>query len=138
MSLNFNRSLRPAGTFVGFALAITLLLSSAFLLAQTTVGSGSISGNVTDPTGAVVSGAKVVVTNTGTGQTQTLTTNASGDYSSGPLDPGSYKVQVSAKGFSSVVQAMTVQVGNTSTANVKLQLGQESQIIEVQASYGRS
>ncbi len=88
MSLNFNRFLRSAGTFVGFALAITLLLSSAFLLAQTTVGSGSISGNVTDPTGAVVSGAKVVVTNTGTAQTQTLTTNASGDYSSGPLDPG--------------------------------------------------
>jgi hypothetical protein len=134
MSPNFNRPIRRAGMFLTLALAITFLLSSAVLLAQTTVGSGSISGTVTDPTGAVVSGVKVVVTNTGTAQTQTLTTNASGDYSSGPLDPGNYKVQVSAKGFSSVVQAMTVEVGNTSTANVKLQLGQESQIIEVQAS----
>jgi len=134
MSLNFNRPVRPTGTFVGFVLAITLLLSSAFLLAQTTVGSGSISGTVTDPSGAVVSGAKVVVTNAGTAQAQTLTTNAAGAYASGPLDPGSYKVQVSAKGFSSVIQTLSVELGNTATANVKLQLGQESQVIEVQAS----
>ena len=134
MSANSNRRLRPAGTFVSFALAITFLLSSAFLLAQTTVGSGSISGTVTDPTGAVVSGAKVVITNAGTSQAQTLSTNASGAYTSGPLGPGSYKVQVSAKGFSSVAQTLTVELGNTATANVKLQLGQENQVIEVQAS----
>jgi hypothetical protein len=134
MSANFNRPLRLAGTFVRFTLAITFLLSSAFLLAQTTVGSGSISGTVTDPTGAVVSGAKVVITNAGTAQVQTLTTNASGAYTSGPLDPGTYRVQVSAKGFSSVAQTLTVEVGNTATANVKLQLGQESQVIEVQAT----
>jgi hypothetical protein len=80
-----------------------------------------------------VSGAKVVITNTGTGQSLNLTANASGAYTSGPLDPGSYKVQVSAKGFSSVSQGLVVQVGNTATANVKLQLGQENQVIEVQA-----
>jgi hypothetical protein len=134
MSLNFNRPVRPAGTFVTFALAITFLLSSTLLLAQTTVGTGSIQGTVTDPSGAVVSGAKVVVSNQGTGQTQSLTTNASGSYSSQALDPGQYKLQVSAKGFSSVSEALTVEVGNTSTANIKLQLGQESQVIEVQAS----
>jgi hypothetical protein len=43
-------------------------------------------------------------------------------------------VQVSAKGFSSVSETITVEVGNTASANIKLQLGQESQIIEVQAS----
>jgi Carboxypeptidase regulatory-like domain len=134
MSVNFNSPVRPAGTVVRFALAITFLLSSTLLLAQTTVGTGSIQGTVSDPSGAVVSGAKVVITNQGTAQTQTLSTNASGAYTSGPLDPGSYKVQVSAKGFSSVSEVLTVQVGNTSTANVKMQLGQESQVIEVQAS----
>jgi hypothetical protein len=50
------------------------------------------------------------------------------------LDPGAYKLTVSAKGFSSVAQTLTVEVGNTATANIKLQLGQESQVIEVQAS----
>jgi hypothetical protein len=117
-----------------FALAITFLLSSTPLLAQTTVGSGSIQGTVTDPSGAVVSGAKVLITNQGTGQTQTVTTNAAGSYTSQALDPGKYKVQVSAKGFSTVDEALTVEVGNTATANVKMQLGQESQVIEVQAS----
>jgi len=120
--------------FLSIALAITFLLSSTLLLAQTTVGSGSIQGTVTDPSGAVVSGAKVLITNQGTSQTQTLTSNASGSYTSGALDPGKYKVQVSAKGFSTVSEVMTVEVGNTATANVKLQLGQESQVIEVQAS----
>jgi len=134
MSLIPNPRLHYAGRFSWLAVAIVLLLSSAFLLAQTTVGSGSISGTVTDPTGAVVSGAKVVITTVATGQVQTLSTNASGAYTTGALDPGSYKVQVSAKGFSSVSQTLTVQVGNTATANVKLQLGQENQVIEVQAS----
>jgi hypothetical protein len=117
-----------------WALAITLLFSSAFVLAQTTVGSGSIQGTVTDPSGAVVGGAKVVITNTETGQTSTTSTNASGAYGSSALPPGSYKVQVSAKGFSSVEQGLVVQVGNTSNGNVKLQVGQESQVIEVQGS----
>src|ERR1700687_5222110 len=75
MSLNFNRPVTPAGTFARFALALTFLLFSALLLAQTTVGSGSIQGTVTDPSSAVVSGAKVVITNQGTSQTQTLTSN---------------------------------------------------------------
>jgi carboxypeptidase family protein len=134
MSLKPDPRLHYAGRFSWLALAITFLLSSAFLLAQTTVGTGSILGTVTDPTGAVVSGAKVVITNEGTGQAQALTTNASGAYTSGPLNPGSYKVQLSAKGFSSVSQTLTVQVGNTATANVTLQLGQENQVIEVQGS----
>jgi len=134
MSSKPNPRLHSALRLSWLALAITLLLSSAFLLAQTTVGTGSILGTVTDPTSAVVIGAKVVITNEGTGQAQALTTNASGAYTSGPLDPGSYKVKVSAQGFSSVSQTLTVQVGNTATANVTLQVGQESQVIEVQGS----
>jgi len=110
------------------------LLVSTLLLAQTTVGTGSIQGTVTDPSGAVVSGAKVAITNAGTGQVHNLSTNASGAYASGALDPGTYRVKVSAQGFSSVAQNLTVEVGNTATANVKLQLGQENQVIEVQAS----
>src|SRR3979490_3392221 len=104
------------------------------LVAQTTVGTGSIVGTVSDSSGAVVSGAKVVITNSETNQSNALTANSSGAYNSGALAPGSYKVQVSAKGFSSVNQNVVVQVGNTTTANVKLPVGQESQVIEVQGS----
>jgi hypothetical protein len=89
---------------------------------------------VSDPSGAAITGAKVVVTNTATGQAISLTTNSAGVYNSGALSPGQYKVQVSAKGFSSLSEVVPVQVGNTATVNAKLQLGQESQVIEVQAS----
>src|SRR5713226_8554832 len=125
---------RRSSRFCLLALIALFLVSASLLLAQTTLSTGSISGTVTDPTGAVVDGARIVITNTGTGQALNLTSNSAGAFSSGPLDPGSYKVQVSAKGFSSVSQNVTVQVGNAATINPKLQLGQESQVIEVQAS----
>src|SRR6202008_466818 len=71
---------------------------------------------------------------TGTNQTVNLTSNSAGAFSSGPLDPGNYKVQVSAKGFSTVSQTVTVQVGNAASMNAKLALGAESTIVEVQGS----
>src|SRR6202051_2934468 len=114
--------------------ALSALLWCSVAFAQTTVSNGSISGWVTDPAGAVVSGAKVIVTNTSTGQSLNLNANQSGVYTSGALDPGTYKVQVSAKGFSSVSETITVEVGNTASANIKLQIGQESQVVKVQAS----
>jgi hypothetical protein len=118
---------------LGLALTAILLLCAG-LLAQTTVGSGSIVGTVTDPSGAVLSGAKVTISNVATGQTIETTSNSAGSYASGALIPGSYKVQVAAKGFSSVSSSVTVQVGNTSTVNAKMTLGQETTTIEVQGS----
>jgi len=117
-----------------WALVVILSLSAALAVAQTTVGTGSIVGTVTDPQGAVVSGARVSVTNTGTGQVIALISNSAGAYSSGALVPGNYRVQVSAKGFKSTSIPVTVQVGNTATASAKLELGEENQVIEVQAS----
>jgi hypothetical protein len=134
MSDNSSSLCRLARRFSLIALITLLLLSATSLVAQTTVGTGSIVGTVTDPSGAVVGGAKVAITNAATGQAIDLTTNAGGAYGSGALAPGTYKVQVSAKGFSSVSTTTAVQVGNTSTVNTKLQVGQESQVIEVQAS----
>jgi hypothetical protein len=121
------------GLWKMLASAGLFLLLSVTLIAQTSVSSGSIVGTVSDPQDAVVSGARVTITNTGTGQVMTLTSNSAGAFSSGPLAPGAYKVQVSLKGFSSVNIPVTVQVGNTASANAKLQIGQENQIIEVAA-----
>jgi hypothetical protein len=123
-------------------LALPLALSAVVALlslacpgfGQTTVGTGSIVGNVGDPSGAVVSGAKVTITNLATGQLINLTTNSSGSFNSGALIPGNYKTLVSAKGFSSAEVSLTVLVGNTATVNVNLQIGQQNQIIDVQGS----
>lgn len=114
--------------------AVVAILASSIAFAQTTVQTGSIVGTVADPSGAAVPNAKVVITNTGTGQSTTLNTNSAGVYNSGSLVPGVYKVQVSAKGFSSASETLTVQVSNTANGDVRLQLGQESTVIEVQAS----
>src|SRR5882762_5911964 len=125
---------RPGTLRVGFILASILLLVCAGMQAQTTVSTGSIVGTVTDPSGAVVSGARITITNTATGQTIELTSNSAGAFNSGAISPGSYKVQVSAKGFNTVSTVANVQVGNTASVNPKMQLGQESTTIEVQAS----
>jgi Carboxypeptidase regulatory-like domain len=123
-------------TALGFSVVALLiaLFCSASLLAQTTVGTGSIVGTVTDQSGAVVSGARVSITNTATGQTLELTSNPTGAFNSGSLSPGTYKVNVASKGFSTLSTTTSVQVGNTATVNARLQLGAESQTIEVQAS----
>jgi len=134
--LNPQSPLRCAARWCAFLtlmFTLTLALSPASF-AQTTVATGSIVGTVTDPTGAAVEGAKVTITNMGTNQVIALTSNATGSYNSGALTPGSYKVQIAAKGFSSSSQVITVQVGNTATANASLQVGQESTVVEVQGS----
>ena len=64
---NFNSPLRFGVRFGLLALAAIALLSST-MVAQTTISTGSIVGTVTDPSGAVVSGAKVLITNKGTSQ----------------------------------------------------------------------
>ncbi len=119
---------------LSFLLVITTFAFISLTFAQTTVSTGSIVGTVTDPSGAVVQHAKVSVTNADTGRVSAVQTTTSGGFTSGALQPGNYKVQVSVKGFKSVEESTIVQVGNTSTVNVKLQVGQESQIVEVQGS----
>lgn len=116
-----------------FAAALVMCSSSA-MFAQTTVQTGSIVGTVTDPSGAAVPNAKVVITNTNTSQATTLTTNGAGVYNSGSLAPGQYKVQASAKGFSTTSEVLTVLVSNTANGDIHLQVGQESTVVEVQAS----
>ena len=113
------------------ALSALLLCSVAF--AQTSVSNGSISGTVTDATGAVVPNAKVTMTGP-TGQTVHATTSGAGTYSSGALVPGAYSVRAEAKGFKTTQLSVDVQVNNTANGSMKLEIGQESTVVEVQAS----
>jgi hypothetical protein len=120
-----------------FILVVSLILLAAFsqsAVAQTTISTGSVVGTVTDPSGAVVNNAKVNIRHEATGQVIEVTTNSSGAYNSGALTPGQYALRVSAPGFRSVATNVTVQVGNTATANVKLQVGQAEQVIDVQGT----
>jgi hypothetical protein len=118
--------------FVLFALIFMNL--SPIVLAQTTISTGSIQGTITDQSGAVVGGAKVAITNKGTGQTFSVTSTSSGTYASGALNPGDYTVRVEVKGFKTAEAPVIVQVNVTSSGNFKLSVGQESEVVEVQGS----
>jgi len=114
--------------------ALFVLLAGGVLFAQTTISTGSIQGTVSDPSGAVVGGAKVTIRNKATGQSITTSTSSSGTYASGALIPGDYEVKIEAAGFKSVQMPVTVEVNTTSSGNVKLPLGATTELVEVQGA----
>ena len=132
MNCNAPRRFAPRFSLLLVLLTAPLLLSSA-AFAQTTVATGSIAGTVNDATGAVVAGAKVTIVGS-TGQTIKLTANGQGNYSTGSLIPGPYTVRIEAKGFKTAQLSLDVKVDNTASGSVKLEIGQESTVIDVQAS----
>lgn len=120
-----------------FAFIVCISLTTFALLpagAQSTVATGSIQGTVTDPNGAVVPDAAITITNKATRQSTKLTSSSTGTYSSGGLPPGDYEVRIEAKGFQTQSLTLPVQVGNTTSGNTKLTLGQSTEVIEVTGS----
>src|SRR5262249_8646112 len=112
-----------------------LLIAAAIVcpvLAQS--GTSSITGNVTDTQGGVIPGATVVATGASGAQFTTVS-NSQGAFSIPALAAGTYKVTVSLQGFKTVnVENVRVVSGNPSAVNVKLEIGQVSEIIEVKSS----
>ncbi len=113
-------------------LAVCFLLFSpaASLLAQSTFG--TILGTVRDTSGAVVPGATVTLTNTGTTAVRTATSNASGDYVFNNIDVGTYSVIFTAAGFekNSVAQ-IVLTARETRRIDASLKAGAETQTVEV-------
>src|SRR5437868_12333517 len=107
-----------------------IVLTSATLFAQTF--SGTILGTVTDPSGAVVSGAKVTAKNMATGLERTTQTSADGSYSIPELPLGTYTVTVTQSGFqTAVTTGVAVDVATERRVDVQLKTGQVSETVEV-------
>ena len=115
--------------------AATLLCGmSTYCLAQTAT-TGAVLGVVTDPSGGLVVGASVELTNTATGAKASMVSGAEGQFAFPTLNPGTYSIAVSAKGFrTSVLEGINVQVNTSATANIKLTLGETSSTVSVTAS----
>ncbi len=101
------------------------LLMAVFALGATAQSNkGTITGTVTDPNGAVVKDAKVVVTNVADGQTRDVTTSDDGTYSIPALDPGVYRITVEASGFSqSVIEEVKLDTAARQAVDVVLTAG---------------
>jgi hypothetical protein len=113
-----------------------VLLACGRLLAGVTA---SISGTVTDSSGAVIAGATVTATNVDTGVATTLTTNTQGFYSFQVLALGKYTVDVSKSGFKAYRETdLVLDVNSALSVNVALLVGQTSEKVEVSvAAAGR-
>jgi hypothetical protein len=96
---------------------------------------GSIAGVVTDPAGAVIPNADVTATNTGTGDTRTTKTGASGEYAILDLNPGNYNVTVKAPNFKEFVsKGVQLFVSSTATVNATLTVGSTTEQMTVEAN----
>lgn len=116
-------------------LAVVAVLTLGLAAAHAQETTGSISGTVTDNTGAAVKGATVTLTNTDRGQdVRTLTTNGAGFYTGTSLPLGTYTVKVTEAGFKTEsVTGLVLHVNDALTINRALVAGSESQIVSVTA-----
>ncbi len=119
------------------AIALQLFLcciSVTFGLAQAT-NTGTVTGTVTDQSGAVVPDATVTLTDPSTNDTRTAVTSHTGQYAFVNVSPGNYIITASKTGFElNKIANQTVQVGTQTTANFKLHVGSAQQTVEVQAA----
>jgi len=113
-----------------FSAFLLIIFAGVFAFGQ--AGRGSISGTVTDPGGAVVSGAQVALVNPATGVTQHTVTSAAGLYSFISLNPGTYQVSASQSGFKTVTRdKVTVNLDQVTQADIALQVGAASESVTV-------
>jgi len=112
------------------ALLVVAFMIAPSLMAQSLI-SGDLTGTVTDPSGAVVSGATVTLQSPSTGATRNTTTSANGTYRFSLLAPGSYILTATATGFSKAQTQTNVSVGQATIADMKMAVGVNTQTVEV-------
>jgi outer membrane receptor protein involved in Fe transport len=112
--------IRSSKRFVMFLVLGCLIAFAAATAARAQVTTGRISGTVTDPNGAVVSGANVTATNADTNLVRETTTDGEGNYAFQLLPPGNYRVEATASGFQTTAAQAVVNITQTTTVDVQL------------------
>jgi hypothetical protein len=113
---------------VGMLLMLPLIFAGR---ARAQSDSAQIQGTVTDASGAVISGAKITVTNVGTAATFTVKSDAGGNFAFNALQRGNYSAKVIADGFESQVQEMTLDVSQVQQLNFQLKAGAPTTTVTV-------
>ena len=127
--------IRRRFTTIAFALCAAIIF--LILAPQNGIGqaiTGDIVGTVADATGAVIPGAKLTITNTGTQETRQAVSGDTGDFSFTLLQPGAYTLHAEATGFKSYkLTAFNIGAGDRTRIPVHLQLGETAETVEVHA-----
>src|SRR2546429_579027 len=127
--MRMNRKLRGIMALVAVTMALVLCIPSMGQVLK-----GSISGTVTDPQGAVVSGASVNVKNVDTGVVYTVATDSTGSFRQNLLPIGTYTVEVTKQGFKKLATTAVIAAGaDTSISALHLTVGETSTTVEVSA-----
>jgi len=119
----------------GLSVAIALIAAIFMVVplhGQT--ASGTVTGTVTDPSGAILPNIKVIATNTDTGGVRTTVTNSTGFFSIPAVPPGPYRVEATANGFEKDSSNIDLAVGQTLNVDFKLKVGSATEKVEVIAN----
>jgi hypothetical protein len=116
-----------------FLIPAILLAIGAGTNAQSIV-TGAVNGTVTDASGAVVEGANVTLVSEATQETRTAVTGPGGTFQFSLLKPGRYSITIEKAGFRKAVQKSEVLLGQTASANTKLEVGEATQTVEITES----
>ncbi len=129
--MNTSASLR----LIAFAVLVCIGIGFPCLnLCRAQVAASVLNGTVTDPTGAAVPNCRVTITSPTTGFSRSVLTGSSGTFSIPDLTPSVYDVSAEAEGFKkAVAPKLTLQVGQTTTQDFRLELGQLTQQVTVSA-----
>ena len=111
--------------------AVIAVVLFASLAATGQVPTGSISGTVSDESGAMIPGAQITVTNQETGMARKVTAGGEGGFSASSLNAGMYEVKAEAAGFKALVSQVAVTAGGTSTMTLKMQVGESKEVVTV-------
>ena len=118
----------------GVARNVTAFVFFGAWMASAQTTSTSILGTVSDSSGAVISGAKVTVTATGTGVRRSELTSTTGDYNFPLLDPGEYQVTVEMAGFKTETRkSITLELNQKARIDFAMQVGAQTERVEVSA-----
>ena len=120
-----------------FALLFIVFAASPISLYSQSATTGLVTGVVTDPSHGTVPGATVTLIRKDTNTAQTVTTDSSGSYVFPAVEPGTYTIKFSAKGFrNSVIDNTKVEVLKAFTVNISLEVGATTETVEVVAAPG--
>lgn len=127
--LQIMRKVGNSALFASLVLLLALIVPGRLSAQGTT---GSITGTVTDPSGAVVPGATVTVKQIETNAVKTISTSDAGTYMVTQLQPGHYNVKVEKAGFKASTQSgITLVIDQTALINMQLTVGSQAEVVEV-------